>query len=123
MTSNAACADRITHFGNPLPTVGSKLSRSLFGEVALLAFLVAQCLDGVFTYIGVTTYGIGIEANPIVAGLMTYLGSEVGLFSAKLIASVLGACLHFRSIHRAVAALAVFYFVVAIAPWTVILFL
>ena len=123
MTSTAVCADRLTLFGNLLPTVGSPLSRSLFGDIALIAFLVAQCLDGVLTYVGVMTYGVGIEANPIVAGLMTSLGYEAGLFSAKLVASVLGVCLHLRSVHRAVAFLTVFYFAVAVGPWSVILFM
>ena len=98
------------------------MSRSVFGDIALIAFLAAQCLDGVFTYVGVMTYGVGIEANPIVAGLMTSLGYEAGLLSAKLVASVLGVCLHLRSVHRAVAILTVFYFAVAIGPWSVILF-
>ena len=122
MTSTAACADRLTLFGNPLPTIGAPLSRSMFGDIALMAFLVAQCLDGVFTYVGVVTYGLGIEANPIVAGLMTLLGYEFGLFVAKMIAGVLGVCLHLRAIHRAVALLALFYFAVAIGPWSLILF-
>jgi hypothetical protein len=123
MASTAGCVDHIALFGNPLPTVGPQLSRSWFGDIALIAFLVAQCLDGVFTYVGVTTYGLGIEANPLVAGLMTYLGYEAGLLGAKLMASVLGVCLHLRSVHRAVAILAAFYFAVAIGPWSVILFM
>ena len=40
--------------------------RSRFGDFAVLAFLVVQCLDGIFTYLGVTIWGPGIEANPIV---------------------------------------------------------
>ena len=63
-------------FGTPLPKVGQPRQRSRLGDVALLGFLLAQVLDGVFTYIGVTTFGIEIEANPIVAGLMTHLGRD-----------------------------------------------
>jgi hypothetical protein len=75
----------------------------------------------VFTYIGVTTFGISIEANPIIAALMTSLGHGAGLFGAKMVAVVLGVCLHLRKIHRAVATLAAFYFAVAVPPWTAIL--
>lgn len=119
-----AYADPITVFGSPVPIVGSlPFRRSRFGDIALVAFLLAQILDGIFTYIGVTTFGIAIEANPIVAALMTSLGHGAGLFGAKLVAGVLGVCLHLKSIHRAVAVLALFYFTVAVGPWTLILFL
>ena len=30
----------------------------MFGDVALVAFLLAQASDGVLTYIGVSTYGV-----------------------------------------------------------------
>ena len=92
------------------------------GDVVVVAFLLAQCLDGVFTYIGVLTFGIGAEANPIVAGLMTHLGHGTGLMSAKLAAGLLGICLHLCGVHAAVALLTGFYFMVAIAPWTLVLF-
>ena len=41
-----------------------------FGKVSLALFLLMQCLDGVLTYLGVVTFGIAMEGNPIVAGLM-----------------------------------------------------
>mgnify|MGYP003396328467 CR=1 FL=1 len=96
--------------------------RSRLGDFVLLAFLLAQCLDGVMTYVGVITFGIGIEANPLVAGLMTHLGHGTGVMSAKLLASTLGICLHLCQIHAAVALLTGLYFLVAIAPWTFVLF-
>ena len=40
-----------------------------------------------------------------------------------LMSAALGIALHLRQVHSAVALLAVFYLVVAIAPWTAILFL
>jgi hypothetical protein len=108
--------------GIPLPKVRNAPQPSLFGDIALVAFLLVQCFDGVFTYVGVSAFGIGIEANPVVAGLMTQLGHGPGLLSAKIIASVLGICLHFRQVHAAVAMLTAFYATAAIAPWTIILF-
>jgi hypothetical protein len=94
-----------------------------FGDVALIVFLIAQCLDGVFAYVGVAMFGIGIEANPIIASAMTQLGPGIGLTGAKVLSGGLGICLRICEIHQAVALLSAFYLAVAVAPWTVILFL
>jgi uncharacterized membrane protein len=95
---------------------------SLFGDVILIVFLLAQCFDGVFTYVGVVSYGLGIEANPLLSTLMGSLGHGPALTGAKVIAAMLGICLHLRRVHSAVAVLTVFYLAVAIVPWMVILF-
>jgi hypothetical protein len=95
---------------------------SLFGDIALVFFLLAQCFDGVFTYVGVASFGLGVEANPIVATLMAHLGHGTGLMSAKIVASVLGIGLHLLRVHNAVALLTVFYLAAAIVPWSVLLF-
>ena len=97
--------------------------RSRFGDIVLVLFLLAQCFDGVFTYVGVMTFGLGIEANPLITTLMVYFGEGVALLGAKLVAGGLGIALHLRQVHSAVALLAVFYVAVAIVPWTAILFL
>ena len=96
--------------------------RSTFGDVVLVAFLLAQCFDGVFTYVGVVSFGLAIEGNPIVAALMTAVGEGAGLFSAKVVAMVLGIGLHLRQVHGAVALLTALYVVVAVLPWMAILF-
>jgi uncharacterized membrane protein len=88
----------------------------------VIVFLLAQCFDGVFTYVGVMSFGVGIEANPIIAALMGVFGHGVALTAAKLTAASLGICLHLRRIHCAVAVLAGFYIIVAIVPWMMILF-
>jgi uncharacterized membrane protein len=95
---------------------------SLFGDTVLVVFLLAQCFDGVFTYVGVTTFGVGIEANPIISTLMGHLGHGTALLSAKIVAAVLGIGLHLRQVHGAVAVLAGFYLVAAIVPWIFLLF-
>ena len=95
----------------------------LFGDVAVILFLLAQASDGVLTYIGVATYGIGMEANPLITWLMTSLGEGPGLAAAKITAGVFGVILHLTGVHRAVAALTGFYIVVAIIPWMAVLYL
>src|SRR5687768_9744674 len=117
-----ACAEPAAFVGITLPKVCNASRRSSFGDVAVVAFLVVQCLDGAFTYVGVSAYGLGVEGNPIVAGLMAQLGHGAGLLSAKLTASFLGICLHLRQVHVAVAVLTGFYLTAAIAPWSLILF-
>jgi len=111
-------------YGSRVPQLWNAVAhRVTFGNLAVIAFLLTQCLDGVFTYVGVTTYGIGVEANPLVAGLMTAFGHGPGLVGAKLIAAALGILLHLHEIHVAIAVLSAFYLAVAVLPWSALLFL
>jgi hypothetical protein len=96
--------------------------RNVFGDIALIVFLLAQASDGVLTYIGVSTYGLHVEGNPIIGWLMSAMGEGPALATAKLAAGVFGIALHLSSVHRAVALLAVFYVTVAVVPWIAILF-
>ncbi|MEN3338595.1 MAG: hypothetical protein V7647_2271 [Acidobacteriota bacterium] len=96
--------------------------RNVFGDVALIIFLLAQASDGVLTYIGVSTYGLHVEGNPIIGWLMSAMGEGPALATAKLAAGFFGIALHLSSVHRAVAVLAVFYVAVAVVPWIAILF-
>jgi hypothetical protein len=106
----------------PVPKVWNQPDHSWFGDLVIVAFLLAQCFDGIFTYVGVMTYGIGIEANPVIASLMTSFGFGPALTGAKVVAGALGICLHLRQIHGAVALLSLFYLTAAILPWSYILF-
>jgi hypothetical protein len=100
--------------------VGVRSAR--FGDVVVVAFLIAQACDGVFTYVGVTSYGMRAEANPVLAWLMAAFGSGAGLAAAKVAAGGFGIALHLVSVHRVVAALAVFYVAAAVLPWIGLLF-
>jgi hypothetical protein len=93
-----------------------------FGNAAVVIFLMAQCLDGVLTYVGVTTFGSGIEGNPLIALLMSHMGQGLALVLAKGTAGALGMALHLGGVHRAVACLACFYLAAAVVPWMAILF-
>jgi uncharacterized membrane protein len=109
--------------GSTVPTVWSRPARrSLFGDAVVVLFLLAQCFDGVFTYVGVASFGLSVEANPLLASLMTTFGYGTALMGAKIVAGMLGICLHLREVHGAVALLTGFYFAAAILPWTAILF-
>ena len=91
--------------------------RCRFGDLAVLAFLVVQCLDGIFTYLGVSIWGLDIEANPIVSSAVSIAGLGVGLAGAKLFAIGLGILLHLRRVHNVVALLSAIYVAFAIVPW------
>lgn len=96
--------------------------RSLFGDIAVVAFLIAQASDGVLTYVGVRTYGVHIEGNPLLGWLMASVGQGVALAAAKAAAGAFGIVLHLTSVHRVVALLTAFYFAAAVLPWIRILF-
>jgi uncharacterized membrane protein len=94
-----------------------------FGNLVVIAFLLAQACDGVLTYVGVSVYGVQLEGNPLLEWMMRSMGQGLALAAAKGVAGLFGIALHLGSVHRVVAALAVFYIAVAIVPWIAILFL
>jgi uncharacterized membrane protein len=96
--------------------------RSVFGDVALVGFLLAQVFDGALTYVGVSAYGPHVEANPLLAWLMSAVGHGPALTGSKIVAAAFGIALHLGSVHRAVALLTLFYLVVAIVPWLALLY-
>jgi uncharacterized membrane protein len=96
--------------------------RNLFGDVALLVFLLVQALDGVLTYVGISSYGPGAEANPLINWLMASIGEGPALTTAKVAAGFFGIALHLSAVHKAVALLALFYLAAAVLPWLAILF-
>jgi uncharacterized membrane protein len=93
-----------------------------FGNLVVVAFLLAQACDGVLTYVGVSTYGIQMEGNPLLGWLMTAMGQGLALAATKVTAGAFGIALHLVAVHRVVAVLAVLYVIVAIVPWITILF-
>jgi hypothetical protein len=98
-----------------------KTGASRFGDVAVLAFLVTQALDGVLTYLGVLHFGAAIEGNPLIGALINELGAVPALAGAKLFAASLGIALHLHDVHRLVAALTCVYVSAAVLPWTALL--
>ncbi len=92
--------------------------RSLFGDLTVVTFLLVQCLDGVFTYLGVGIWGPTIEANPLISSAMSLVGVVCGVVGAKAVAIGFGMVLHLRRVHNLVAALTAIYFAAAILPWT-----
>ncbi len=94
---------------------------SAFGNIAILAFLIVQALDGGLTYLGVRL-GVAHEANPLLDWMMRSLGQGPALAGAKMLAGSCGIALHLTAGHRAVAALTGLYLAAAIVPWAALLF-
>jgi len=93
------------------------ISRRAFGDAAVIAFLIVQCLDGALTYLGVR-WGLGSEANPLVASAVQVIGLGAGLALTKLVAAGLGMLLHLCRVHALLAVLTAIYVGAAILPWT-----
>jgi hypothetical protein len=92
--------------------------KSRFGDFVVVGFVLMQCLDAVFTYLGVTIWGPAIEANPLISSAMGAAGVVAGLGAAKAVAIGFGCLLHLHRVHNLVALLTAIYFAVAILPWT-----
>ena len=102
------------------PAVGNP--RSLFGDTVVVLFLIAQLLDGVFSYLGIGAFGVS-EGNPLIAHYIHHVGLGASLTAAKILAVVCAMVLHLLGFHRVLAFLTVMYLSLAILPWTVVLFL
>ena len=88
-----------------------------FGDAVIVLFLLAQAADGVLTYVGVTTLGVHLEANPLLASLMHAFGQGAAVATAKVVASALGISLHLIGVHGILAVLTGIYFLAAVLPW------
>jgi len=97
--------------------------KSLFGDLMVVGFVLMQCLDGVFTYLGVGIWGPAIEANPLISSAMSTAGVAAGLGGAKVVAIGFGILLHLRRVHTVVAVLTAIYFTIAVLPWTALFLL
>ena len=105
----------------PATVVSPHPTRSMFGDAILLLFLLAQLMDGVFTYVGISKFGEAIEANPLLSWYIATFGPAVALIGAKALAVACAATLHFCARHRTVGVLTIVYLAAAVWPWTLII--
>jgi p-aminobenzoyl-glutamate transporter AbgT len=88
--------------------------------------ILLQAADGILTLMGVTEYGVMMEGNAIMRGLMLEIGVAETLFITKLIciAVIIHLMLVAKTIpwiKRAMAGISYFYLFAAIFPWTYII--
>jgi hypothetical protein len=91
-------------------------------QLVFAAFLLTQILDGIFTYAGVSVFGIAAEGNPILAWLMSSYGEVIALAAAKGVAALCGVALYVLGVDRLLAVLTLVYIGAALVPWTFVLF-
>jgi hypothetical protein len=89
--------------------------------IVLAIFTAAQIADGILTYWGVTTLGIHVEGNDLLAATMQAIGPFRALVSAKLLACVCGYILYRTASHKPLAIMAGLYIGVAVTPWLLVL--
>jgi Domain of unknown function (DUF5658) len=92
-----------------------------FGNIVIVVFLVSQVLDGAFTYLGVTAFGLS-EGNPLIAYYMRHHGVGPSLTVAKCLAVGCSMVLHLMGLHRTLGVLTLLYLSLAVLPWTYLLF-
>lgn len=98
-------------------------SSALFLAITLASL---QILDGTFTSIGVSLYGIGMEANPILRTLMNVYGVNLTLGLVKSLAILIVFVLYKLSstvpwVTHAFKGLILLYLSLAIIPWSLIM--
>jgi hypothetical protein len=103
------------------PSSSRLFSEEAFGNFVILLFLISQVLDGAFTYLGVSAFGLS-EGNPIIAYYMTHHGVGPSVTVAKMLAIVCSMVLHLLGLHRTLGLLTLMYLSLAVLPWTYLLF-
>ncbi len=93
-----------------------------FGNVVIILFLVAQVLDGTFTYLGISSFGLS-EGNPLIAYYIREHGLGISLTAAKAVAVVCSMVLHLLGLHRTLGLLTLMYMSIAVFPWTYLIFI
>jgi hypothetical protein len=92
-----------------------------FAEFVWVAFVAAQAADGAFTYAGMRIFGVEIEANPIIAFYASSVGPGPAILGAKAVAIVSALILYGCGRHRTLGVLTIWYLLIAIWPWTLVL--
>jgi hypothetical protein len=84
-------------------------------------FIAVQCADAAQTAHGIQRFGLGIEANPILAFYLATAGPTTTLVGAKLIAVAGGAALYLCARYVALVVLTITVVFSAVLPWAFVL--
>jgi hypothetical protein len=88
--------------------------------------IALQILDGILTLSGMHTFGLAAEGNPLLRGLMGWIGPVAGLVVTKLLCIGVIVGLYSQMAKLAwlpavLTAVAGLYTVFAVIPWTILL--
>lgn len=87
------------------------------GPLVFAIFLMAQLLDGILTYWGVSRFGIDLEMNGLLATTMHSIGPAPALLLAKALACGCGLMLYANRYLRPLAAVSGLCVGIAVLPW------
>ena len=88
--------------------------------IVLALFILTQVLDGALTYWGVTKFGLGVESNGYLLGLMQSIGPGLALIAAKALAVACGVILFSTTSFRVLAVATGWCLGFAVVPWLVL---
>lgn len=88
--------------------------------IVLAVFILTQVLDGALTYWGVTKFGLAVESNAYLLGLMEAVGAGPALIGAKMLAVACGFILFSTTSFRVLAVATGWCLGFAVVPWLVL---
>ncbi len=107
----------------PVNSLEEKTSTWLYANWLAAILLTMQFLDGILTYVGIITFGIRAEGNPLLRGFISIVGVMPAIAITKLVcmAIIMMLCAQAHRIAWLPAALtciAGLYAVGAVLPWS-----
>lgn len=119
------------NIGQSIKSYLSKFSHHLPASQALIVgsiLIILQALDGILTGMGVERFGLHMEGNPFLRLLMAEFGHVPTLAALKFVAISIVVLLTIMVkrvpwVENAMSAISCLYILVAILPWTYILFI
>jgi hypothetical protein len=100
----------------------SRLPRSNTRAIWTIAlFTAVQFADAAQTAHGIQRFGLGIEANPILASLLVMFGPTTTLVGAKVISVLGGTALYLCARYVALVVLTITVVFSAVVPWAFLL--
>jgi hypothetical protein len=88
---------------------------------AFALFIAVQVADGILTSIGVSRYGTGVEANPLLVHWMLSYGLWTTLLAAMAVAILGGSLLHLYAYDLVLSGLTAAYVFATVLPWSLLL--
>lgn len=79
-----------------------------------LAFVMLQCYDGLFTFLGIQQWGLAVEANPLLRLAASHIGLIPALAIAKISSILIGYGIYRRGWHHVLFVLTIVFACVSV---------
>lgn len=87
----------------------------------VIAAVALASLDGALTYIGISRWGLGVEANPVIRWLIVEMGLVPALMLTRIVAFAVVVFLYRGGHETTLIIFAALFLFVAVLPWCYIL--